>query len=266
MNSSNLLHKFEANYDHVAQIAQSMTHAFHQDAHLIPRFLQEYNEICLNNMNDINSDIRFAILSNLRDLCIGILKFYPIQIDSKGALRNFFKMGVNQEVTTLTINFPQIIKSVRNLNKVRDVTEIGEPICFYYYTILEYFLITSNNLVYTCLEAENFELALDLLLKTTDCWRAMEYSSYNIKYQVSTIIVNLVSVVEEDYKVEASQLLCNTALHLEDLEVEIDRDPESAQIYEHLSERASQFLFLLRPKNDSQNIVQPGHRYVKMKL
>jgi len=263
MNSSNLLQKFESNYDHVAHIAHSMTRAFHPEAHLIPRFLQEYNEICLNNMNELDSDSRFAILTNLRDLCIEILKSYPTQIDSTGTLKNFFKMAVNQEVTTLSINFTEIIKSVRNLNKVRDVTEIGEAICFYYYTILEYFLITSNNLVYTCLESQNFELALDLLLKTTQCWRSMEYSSYNIKYQVSTVLVNLASVVEEDYKLEASQLLCNVALHLEDLEVEIDRDPENVQIYEHLSERASQFLFLLRPKNDSQSIIQPGSRYVR---
>jgi len=263
MNSSNLLQKFESNYDHVAHIAHSMTRAFHPEAHLIPRFLQEYNETCLNNMNELDSDSRFAILTNLRDLCIEILKSYPTQIDSTGTLKNFFKMAVNQEVTTLSINFTEIIKSVRNLNKVRDVTEIGEAICFYYYTILEYFLITSNNLVYTCLESQNFELALDLLLKTTQCWRSMEYSSYNIKYQVSTVLVNLASVVEEDYKLEASQLLCNVALHLEDLEVEIDRDPENVQIYEHLSERASQFLFLLRPKNDSQSIIQPGSRYNK---
>jgi len=246
MMSSDILKKFQAKFDQIASIALNEKDSLIKDAHVIPRFLQEYCDLCLEKMDNQNTEARFSIFSDLQSLCIEILKSYPAEIDSNGAIKQFFKARANKGSDATTIDFSQIIRSIQALKNIKDVTEIENALSFYYYTILEYYIIISNNLAYTCLEQENYDLALEFIVKTIQCWQLMEYSSYYLKYQISTVLINLVSFIEDDYKFECSQILCNIALYMEDLELEIDQDPESNQIYEHLNERASQFLFLLK--------------------
>ena len=246
-NNQDIYSRFEAEYEDVVSIALSGASSFAKQAQSVPKFLQKYAILCVENPTTISVDTRFNILNNLRSLSIEILKNYPQQIDTEdAAVAQFFRNEVNRESEEITVDFAGMIQSLQNLKNIKDVTSIEDANGFYYYTILEHYILIANNLAYTCLEQENFSTALNLIIKTIDCWRLMQYNSYYLRYQISTVLINLASLVEEDYKVEASQLLCNSALHLENLEMEIDHDAESIQIYEFISDRASQFLFLLR--------------------
>jgi len=244
--SSNVLKKFQIEYNQINVIALSNNTSFKKDAHLIPRFLQEYCDLCLENMETIDPKVRFSIFSDLHSLCIKILESYPSEIDSHESIKKFFNARSHKESDVVSIDFSKIIRSLQTLKDVKDVTEIGDALCFYYYTILEYYIILSNNLAYTSLEQENYDLAIEFIIRAIQCWELMQYNSYYLKYQISTVLINLVSLIEDDYKLECSQILCNIAMHLEALEVETDQDAENMQIYEHLNERASQFLFLLK--------------------
>ena len=246
--NSDILQEFELEYNRVASSALSTNPSSPKNGHTVPKFLQEYVDLCLHQNIDLQSDTRFIILSNLRVLCVEILKAYPSRIDDEGRLQKFFQEEAGYQTEDTSIDFSGIIKSLQESRDVKDVTEIEDSQCFYYYTILEYFILVSNNLTYTCLEQENFDVALDITLKTVESWRLMQYSSYHLKYQASTVLINLASLVEEESKLEASQLLCNVAVHLENLEIAIDDDVERDQIYNYISDRSSQFMFLLRYK------------------
>lgn len=243
---SNILRKFQDEYDNIAKIALSGQADPDKYTSEVPRFLYQYISLCVEISNSIHINARFDILSRLRSLCIVILKSYPSEIDSEGYIRQFFDDEVNEQIAGSKIDFTGIIEALQKSRYIKDVTDIEEEIWLYYYTVSECYIIVSNNLAYTALEQENFDMGLDLMLKNIECWKRMEYSSYYLKYQISTILINLVSLVEEDNRYESSQLLCNVAMHLENLEVEIDSNPESEQIYNYMNEMASQFMFLIR--------------------
>ena len=60
--------------------------------------------------------------------------------------------------------------------------------------------------------------ALNYLFKAIDCLTYLGYSSYYIKFHISTIMINLIYLIDENNLEGAISILTNAILHLEGLE------------------------------------------------
>lgn len=246
--AASALENFDFEYERIiTAYLPSLRTSAPKNSHVITQFLHEYTTLCQVVSPDIDLKTRFTVLSQLKTLCVEILTAFKCELKSFEAIKACLAREKNRDSRDPeSIDISGIIESLYNLKHVKDVTELEDSSSFYYYTIVEFYILINNNLAYTCLEQENFDLAIELIMNGVECWRLLECSSYYLKYQISTLLINLVSLVEEENKLEGSQLLCNIALHLESLEMEIDHNTEHIQIYGHIQERAPEFMFLLR--------------------
>jgi len=225
--------------------------AFLKNRKKIISFLDQNSTICCELINNQQSKTCLFILTKLYNICIEILRGFPVELDPKGDIRQFFTHLRLREKTNLSyskgrsIDLPSFVTLVQSFGKLKDITEIKDVDHFQYSLVIEFFLLTVNNLAFINLKRNKHEVTIDFLLRALECCNLLKYSSYYIKYNLSTVIINLIYLIEEDYKEEASQLLCNVVLYMERLEKEINCHPQRRNIYEHLNARAFTFTLFL---------------------
>jgi len=225
--------------------------AFIKNRKKIISFIEQNSTICCELINNQQPKTCLFILTKLYNICVEILRGFPAELDPKGDVRQFFTHLRLREKTNISyskgksIDLPAFIFLVQQFGKTKDITEIKDVDHFQYSLVIEFFLLTVNNLAFINLKRNKHEVTIDYLLRALECMNLLEFSSYYIKYNISTVITNLIYLIEEDYKEEASQLLCNVALYLEKLEKELDFHPQSRNIYEHLNARAFSFSLFL---------------------
>jgi len=224
-----------------------LDHGFQKHQQRITSFIEENSLLCSELINNNQSKTCLFVLNKLYNICVEILRTFPVELDPKGAIRHFFTQLRLKEKTNKAfsaskpLNIPSFIFLVQSYASLRDIVELKNSEHFQYYLITEFFLVTVNNLAYIQLKRNKVDLSIDLLLRAMECFSLLDYSSYYVKYHITTVVTNLIYLVEENYREQSSQLLCNAALYLENLEKELDAHPHSKNIYDYLNAKANSF-------------------------
>jgi len=246
--------EFEAESESILK-SLVLDQGFQRNQRRITSFIEENSLLCSELINNNQSKTCLFILNKLYNICVEILRGFPVEIDPKGAIRHFFTQLRLKEKTNKAfsaskpLNIPNLIFLLQSYGSLKDIVEIKNPEHFQYYLIAEYFLVTVNNLAQIQLKRNKPDLSKDFLLRAMECLSLLNYSSYYIKYHITTVAVNLVYLVEENFREESSQLLCNAALYLENLEKELDKHPLSKNIYEYLNGKSNSFVLFVEMGN-----------------
>ena len=238
--------EFEAESESLLKLLV-LDHGFQKHQQRITSFIEENSLLCSELINNNQSKTCLFVLNKLYNICVEILRTFPTELDPKGAIRHFFTQLRLKEKTNKAfsaskpLNIPSFILLVQSYASLRDIVELKNGEHFQYYLITEFFFVTVNNLAYIQLKRNKVDLSIDFLLRAMECFSLLNHSSYYIKYHITTVVTNLIYLVEENYREQSSQLLCNAALYLENLEKEVDTHPHSKNIYEYLSAKANSF-------------------------
>ena len=250
-NKGEPLKEFEAEYDEVLHLVV-VDQSFFKNRKRITSFIEYNTASCTDLINSQQFKSCLYMLNKLYSICVEILRTFPIEMDSQGTIRSFFtQLKVKEKATTTGlsqnkgIDIPNLIYTIQNFITLKDITELKSPDWFQYSLIMEYFLVNVNNLAYINLKRNKYAVSIELLQKAMECCNLIPACSYYLKYHLSSIVINLVYLVEDNYRDGASQLLCNTALYLEKLEKELDSHVQSQNIYEFLDEKAFNFVIFV---------------------
>lgn len=228
-----------------------MEQSFLKHRKRITTFIEQNTGLCTDLINNEQFRSCLFILNRLYNLCIEILRSFTSEIGPKEEIRQFFtQLRVKEKVGSAHsqqrgVDIPSLIFLVQSVHTLRDITELKSPDSFHYALVMEYFLQIANNLAYINLKRNKPEVAVDLLTKALDCYRLTKCCSYYIKYHLSTVIINLVYLVEDQHREEIAQLLCNVALYLEKLEKDLDINIHSKNIYEYLKDKSFAFALFI---------------------
>ena len=250
-NKGDPLKEFEAEYDQVLHLVL-VEQSFFKNRKRITSFIEYNTAFCTDLINSQQHKSCLYMLNKLYSVCIEILRTFPIEMDSQGAIRSFFtqlKVKEKANPTGLSQNkaldVPKSIYTIQSFISLKDITELKSPEWFQYSLVMEYFLVNLNNLAYINLKRNKYAVSIELLEKAMECLSLIPACSYYLKYHLSSVVINLVYLTEDNYRDGASQLLCNTALHLEKLEKELDSHVQSQNIYEFLDEKAFNFVIFV---------------------
>ena len=181
----------------------------------------------------------------LQSLCYEILKEFPEELDENQRLKLFFMMRDNDSERDMRLQMEVIINLLSSFNKLRDITSLKTSETLSYYLILEYFLQITHNLSYINFKRNKPGKAIHYIFQAIDCLSLIKYSSYYVKYHLSTLILNLVYLIDENNPEDALTILTNAILHLEGLEEQLDKHDDSETIYTYLSERTENFCIMI---------------------
>ena len=111
--------------------------------------------------------------------------------------------------------------------------------------VLEHFLISMNNIGYMHAKRNKTEKSFYAFMKIFECVRHLEFASFFLKYHISTLALNLAFSIEMSHRNEASQMLMQSIMSLENLEIALDNHKNKDIIWSHISDKAFKFLLIM---------------------
>jgi tetratricopeptide (TPR) repeat protein len=208
-------------------------------------YLESYTNLSLQLLNDGDLKNAAQVLAKLQNICNEVLKGFPGDVDPERKLSTFFNTKEHTHDREIKLNTGGYIELLQSFISLKDITEIKIPSSFAYYLVLEYFLQITNNIAFISFKRNKIDKALDFLMKVLDCLSLMRFCSYYIKYHLSTVLLNLIFLLDDSHLQDSNQLLVNIILLLEKIETEIDKSKNREPVYTYISERAFCFSFML---------------------
>ncbi len=241
------LPEFEEACDNMLKILL-VDNSFQKNWKKVVEFLETYTTHCSQLINESHLKSSLYILIKLQNICSEILKNFPVDVDPKREISYFFQKNEKDTERDTKIDIESIIRLLQNAPNLKDITELKSAGTFAYYLTLEYYLQITNNIAYISYKRNKLDKAIHFLLKTLECIGLTKFSSYYVKYHLTTVILNLVYLIDENNQDDASQILTNVILYLEKMETEIDKNKNKEPVYNYISERAFSFCIMLEYK------------------
>jgi len=238
------LKEFEAACDDMLKILL-VDNSFQKNWKKVVEFLEAYTTYCSQLLNESHLKSCLFVLIKLQNICSETLRNFPADVDPNREISYFFQQNEKDSDRGTKIEIENIINLLQNALSMKDITELKSAGTFAYYLVLEYYLQITNNIAFISFKRNKLDKAIHFLLKTLDCIALTRYSSYYVKYHLSTVIMNLVYLIDENNQEDASQILTNVILYLEKMETEIDKNKNKEPVYNYINERAFNFCFML---------------------
>lgn len=212
----------------------------------VAEYFDYYTKFSAELTRNNQLDSALFVLTQIHNLSMEILKQYPRDLDPTGTLNQFFQVSFKDNLKKTKFDLDKLKDLVKNFSKVEDIMGAKKALTMHYYVIYEIFLQITNNLSYLFVVSNKVEKAYFYLLTALRCVSLTEYSSYYLKFQISSMGLNLSFMLEENNTAESCSLLAHTILGLENLEVDLDKQKNNKVIFEFINQRIGFFATLLR--------------------
>jgi len=235
---------FEMNLEEILNIAVNPVY-FGKNWSMVIEFLDQYSSYSNVLIRDSQYKSAMFILTHLQTLTAEVLKHTTSEIEKKNHIKNFFKVSFKENISKTKFDLSALLNLLQEFGNLPDISEVKSQAILPYYVTFEAFLQITNNIAYIHAKKDKMEKAFYILLTSMTCMFGLEYSSYYLKYHLSTMMLNLTYIFEPDNKDEANKLITNTIMMLEKLENKIDSLKNSTTIYNFLNNKSNKFAFLL---------------------
>jgi hypothetical protein len=238
------LNEFEGRLEEILTVT-SNPDLFKQYTKKFLDFFEHYNTLCVKLMKDEQNESALMILTKLHALAMEILSKIPSELDPLGKLKTFFSTPFKDTVKRIKFDLDAIKRFFKPFASINDITKQKKSPNMHFYIILEVFLQTTNNLAVIYYKSAKPEKSFFTLLAGIHVLSCVLSASHYLKFHGSSMALNLVCLLKENNLVEANQLLATSILHLESLELEIEKQSNLGIIYTFINEKIGNFAELM---------------------